>query len=197
LSPDSDLPRETVAETEIEAQHDRDLYTHAVKLAEMFLEWRHRVMRFTFTAVSALVALSAWMYDHDLRRAIAGPLLLGGVIAGAAFMFDRRNQTILSASYRNSEVLAKRLGAPDGGPLSWVPKRVGSSIPTYHSVLWLLYGLIAGTLIACAGVALFSSPKPPKGSHSTTTTTTTQGAAPAASPRLIALSHSRSDATDA
>lgn len=142
------------------------IYAHVVKVTELFLEWRHKVMAFTFTVTSGLLALSAWMYDNDLKRAIAAPLFLGSLLALASALFDSRNQRILAGCYEIADTIETKLGLPAFlGPLGRIPvRRSEAGLPrldTYHGVLWWAYRVLSGLLFTAAIYVLVSGPSPP------------------------------------
>jgi hypothetical protein len=141
------------------------IYAHLVKVTELYMDWRHRVMAFTFTVTAGLLAISAWMYNHDLRRAIAGPLILGALLALASAVFDGRNQRILCGCYELADALEQKFGLPCAlGPLGRIPIVKGAPwwkrLNTYHAVLRFAYLLLFTLLVAAAAHVLASPPSP-------------------------------------
>jgi hypothetical protein len=141
------------------------IYEHVAKVTELFMEWRHKVMAFTFTVTSGLLAISAWMYDRDLKRAIVAPLALGALLALASAVFDGRNQRILYGCYELADALEQKLGLPPAlGPFGRIP--IGKDAPrwkrlnTYHGVLKFAYSFLFVLLAAAAVYVLLSPPSP-------------------------------------
>lgn len=147
---------------------ERDaLYRQTTQLIELFLGWRHKVMMFTFAVNSALLGLSVWMYEHDLGRAIAGPLLFAALLAAASSVFDGRNQRILDGCYEIGEAIERTLGLHGrNGPLGRIPVRgrsLRAHLLTYHGALQFAYrGLCIALLGSSAAIAL-CPPSPPAG----------------------------------
>jgi hypothetical protein len=148
-------------------EHARALFAHATKTVEIFLDWRHRVMQFTFVADSALIGLAAWMYRNDLEAAIAAPLLLVALINAAAAGFDRRNEHILQWCYCKGARLARQMGSVDGGPFAWIrdsrPKPMkffGHRLNSYNGILSMVYWSTAVVALVCAAAIVHDPPRP-------------------------------------
>jgi hypothetical protein len=140
-------------------------YAHVLKVTELFMDWRHRVMAFTFTVTAGLLAISAWMYDRDLKGVTAAPLILGALLALASAVFDGRNQHVLRGCYELADILEQRLGLPSGlGPLGRIPIEHGAPlrkrVNTYYVVLRSAYILLFILLSGAAVYVLISSPSP-------------------------------------
>lgn len=148
------------AVAEVQAANDRVMYEHAQRVLETFLDWRHKVVVFTLTVVSALVAVSGWMYQHDLRRAVAGPLLLAGLQTVASMILDRRNAQIIEACYDHGPQLARRL-SDIPSPFTWIPASRKRNRSVYALVLRLTYGLIALVLLTIGFIMLVAPESPP------------------------------------
>jgi hypothetical protein len=136
-------------------------YDQVSHVIQLFLDWRHKVMAFTFTATGGLLALAAWMYDHDLRWTIAIPLIVGALLAFASFVFDKRNHQILMASYALADAFEHKLGLPRRkGPFGAIPRPPvrWKNLFTYHVVLRVAYCLLCGGLIV---LAIFVIKEPP------------------------------------
>lgn len=145
---------------DLDAAHSR-----VTRVCEVFWDWRHKVMVFTFTVDSALLGLSAWMYDRNLKATVAAPLFLAGILTAASAAFDQRNQQILEGCFSLARDLEKAWGFDENrGPLSLVPTSRRSLVGrmlTYHAVLLFTY-LFLGTLFIAGGVAVaITHPVPP------------------------------------
>ena len=140
----------------------RHLYSETVKVTSVFLDWRHKVMSFTLTVIAASVAIGGWMYQQDLREAMAVPALLAGLMAFAATVFDARNQDILYKTYRVGSALETALGFSEAGPLSSIPKQGLRRAFTYHMWLRGLYLVLAITSLGAAVWLATDPPSPPK-----------------------------------
>ncbi|WP_426504347.1 hypothetical protein ACPPVO_43185 [Dactylosporangium sp. McL0621] len=57
------------------------LYQENVKIAAAFWDWRHKLMAFTFTIVSALAAVGTWATTRQVSPfAVAGAFLIASVL---------------------------------------------------------------------------------------------------------------------
>ena len=116
---------------------------------------------FTLAAVSALVGVAGWMYQQDLRRAVAGPLLLAGLQSVAAMILDGRNAQIIDACYKNGPQIAKRLSDLPS-PFTWIPGSRQRGRSVYALILRLTYGLVAVVLLTL-GLLMLVAPRSPPG----------------------------------
>ena len=76
------------------------LYQENAKIAAIFWEWRNKILTYFFTAIGALFALAAWLYQQQLSRYITSALLLGVVLAIVSLFLDYRNEDILKKCYQ-------------------------------------------------------------------------------------------------
>jgi hypothetical protein len=87
----------------------RLLYEENGRRAATFWEWRHKVILLCSAAVTAILAIAAWMYERKLGGAIAVPFSLGSGVAAACRVFDRRNSEILDQCLETGKLHESRL----------------------------------------------------------------------------------------
>lgn len=131
-------------------------YTENAKVIGIFWEWRHKGMTYFSAGVTALVALSGWLYTQGgfLRRSSFIPLVIGVGFSVASLLLDKRNAEILSRCYgvaerietNKSELLAGEaiFSAIGKGQYKW---------PSYTRVLSAVY-LASAILLTILSIAL-------------------------------------------
>jgi hypothetical protein len=81
-------------------EHLKVRYEENAKIAAIFFDWRHKLMTFTFAAVSALVVVCGWLVTHQAPRGlVATPLGVAVAVAVAATAMDRRLGKIMKCTY--------------------------------------------------------------------------------------------------
>jgi hypothetical protein len=154
---------EQILRNPAEQENLRVIYGHTVEVVKAFLASRHQVTSFTLTIVSALLAVTAWMYENDLGPAIGMPLLLAPLLCFIAARFDKRNQDILYECYRRAELLDEQLGCAGLGPLAHIPvERTGrAGRATFHWLLPRAYIFLGVVLFLSAVLLIVTAPSPP------------------------------------
>ena len=130
---------------------------------ELFLGWRDKVMRFTFTTEAALAGMGGWMYTNEVGGLAALPFVLGVVIGAVGIGLDVRIQGILSDCYERGSKLALELGQEDGGPFGCIPiksRRPLKHLATFHFLLKLAFGITASIYLYIAIWVLLNAPRP-------------------------------------
>jgi hypothetical protein len=182
MPPDS--TDQTATESSPPPEHILALHEHVVSIMHTFYEWRHRVMVFTFTVTSALVAVGGWMWDKELGTLTGAPFLMAAWMCLVAIGLDWRNQQILYRTYDQGIHLARELGGryleaktatlPDlevqgnpvrafavGGPYEFIQKRGRTEWFTYHRMLKIAYGVLGIFLVLLAVKAFRDAPAKP------------------------------------
>jgi hypothetical protein len=106
--------------SEPEPETLRMLYVENAKIVSTFLDWRHRVMTFTVTVCTALVAVAGWLFKEKQGVVSAMPLLIASLVAFLAIIFDERNQCILEDGYVKAREYGGQLHS-DGGIFADIP----------------------------------------------------------------------------
>jgi hypothetical protein len=125
-------------------------YTENAKVIGIFWEWRHKGMTYFSAGITALVALSGWLYTQGgfLRRSSFIPLVIGVGFSVASWLLDKRTAEILSRCYRVAERI--ELTKPEllGGEAIFSAIGKGQyKWPSYTTVLSAVYLASAGLLI--------------------------------------------------
>lgn len=98
--------------------YDRQLalYNATRETANIFWEWRHKVMTRFFVVAGSTFVAAAWLYNiKDLRRWSWLPFVLGALFSLISYLLDGVNTWILRECYRRASDLEKELFTPDGG----------------------------------------------------------------------------------
>jgi len=102
--PDLPPPSLAVVKDRVPADLDRKpaevLYAQAARVAEVFWEWRHKVITHFVATIGGSVVASGWfLKEEHLRRWTFVPLLFGAGFSVVCHLLDRRNDRILRACY--------------------------------------------------------------------------------------------------
>jgi hypothetical protein len=134
------------------AESARFLYDQTAHDLRHFLDWRQRVLNVWLTVSSGLLAVSAWMYDHDLGNFIVAPWVYAGLFSFLAVGLNERIQTVLEDHYCDARRFARMLGAQDGRPLESIRlSRPSHVAATFRYMLDFAYALV-GTSFWLAAV---------------------------------------------
>jgi hypothetical protein len=149
------------------------LYQENVKIAAAFWDWRHKLMAFTFTVVSALAAVGTWATTRQVSPfAVAGAFLIASVLSLSTALLNRRTGDIVNKTYAAGaaletaikEQLAGELGDAqlmftlmqiDGAPVvspGGIPARVLAKLqnPRFGWVLSAAYAFLSVAFLLTA-----------------------------------------------
>lgn len=136
------------------------VYKENAKVVAVFWEWRHKGMTYFSAGVTALVALSSWLYKQDgfLRRASFIPLAAGAGFSLISLLLDRRNARILKECYAVGARIEEQInGKSTDGPSIFTHIQKGQrSWPSYTRGLTIFY-VGAAVLLVAAAIILFNT----------------------------------------
>jgi hypothetical protein len=138
----------------------RLLYERTYATASIFFEWRYKVMTFGVSVIAVTLALAEWLFTHGRREywTLSFPFALSAFVCFALAALDRRNQSILNASYRVGFALEQRLGAPEGAILRQIElSRKEVNDWTYRTVIKLLFNGVGFLFLVAAALAVIWS----------------------------------------
>lgn len=85
------------------------LYEENARVTAAFWEWRHKVMQLCALTLAGVIGLASWMYEREVRFAIAVPFAFGAAVTFLCWRFDHRVAQILGDTYGRGRALEKRL----------------------------------------------------------------------------------------
>ena len=125
------------------------IYNQTCKTAEVFWEWRHKVLTRFMVAIAGIMVASGWFYkDPALRRLAFVPLLLGVVFSIVSYLLDRVNTNVLLSAYDLASQLEKKM-IKEGGIFTSIHK-ISFTRLTHYKVLRFLYLTTASLLFITA-----------------------------------------------
>jgi hypothetical protein len=134
-------------------------YEENAKVAAVFFDWRHRLMTFAFTAISALVIVCGWLVSHRAPRGLViTPLAIAGLLSFAAIFMDRRLGEIMKGTYEAGRDLEWELagGGPAVGAYSMLwDLATEKAWGRLSRILPVVYGAVTIGMIALIAVEAF------------------------------------------
>jgi len=94
------MPGGDVLDPKARREEARWFYEQNLVIANIFFDWRHKLLTLGVGAASALVAASVALQGNTNRYAAAGPAFLGLLIATAVGVVNERFASIMTAAYR-------------------------------------------------------------------------------------------------
>jgi hypothetical protein len=129
-------------------------YAQTAKVAEIFWEWRHKVITHFFATIGGVLFVAGWFYkEEQLRRWSFVPLLLGAAFAIVSHLLDRVNDHILLACYSLGSHLEQDAFGREG--IFFQIKDVRGKGVSYFRVLRITYLATAALLIGIAVAVAF------------------------------------------
>ena len=113
-------------------------YVQTTKVAEIFWEWRHKVMTRFFAATAGILVVAGWFYKTpELREWTFAPFFIGACFCVVSHLLDRVNTLVLRDCYR----IAKEIEATmaNGGGIFTCIEGIHYHKGSYHSVLRFVY----------------------------------------------------------
>jgi hypothetical protein len=125
------------------------IYSQTAKVAEIFWEWRHKVITRFFATIGGVLLVAGWFYKEEpLRRWSFVPLVLGAAFAIVSHLLDRVNDHILLACYNLGSHLEEDAFRREG--IFFRIKNVREKGVSYFGVLRITYLATAALLVAIA-----------------------------------------------
>jgi len=130
------------------------IYSNSLRVAEVFWEWRHKVMTRFFAATAGILVAAGWLYrDSDLRGWTFCPLALGAVFSLISHRLDRINTLVLRSCYELGSQLEADLMEGEEGIFSRI-RRIHHRQASYYGTMRIVYIGTAVVLFALGLVAL-------------------------------------------
>lgn len=128
-------------------------YGQAAKVAEIFWEWRHKVMTRFFAATAGVLVAAGWFYkEPELRAWMFAPLVVGACFSMISHLLDRANTHVLRDCYRLAREIEDKM--IDGGGIFKCIENIHYQKGSYQGILRFVYLGTAAVFVALGDVAL-------------------------------------------
>ena len=129
------------------------IYSQTAKVAEVFWEWRHKVMTRFFAATAGILVVAGWFYKApELKAWTFAPFFVGACFSVISHLLDRVNTHVLRDCYRLANNLESKM--VDGGGIFTCIESIHYHKGSYYGVLRFVYLGTAAIFAVLGAVAL-------------------------------------------